>query len=170
MHVKTGRIGNTYYRCVRRETSVLVGRVIQFEDVCEKNIPGHPCCRRVKWRFDPTLSGVVDLDTAFELFRNSTPGGADCESNNVWNKIDENGDVPGDENIGSGPEEPGRDRVCDIGAVLGTVGLEVVDTEKDRSGNKQASGYGRSNERGKEKDNDSGKRLARKKEMRKGRT
>lgn len=145
MHVKMNLIRKAHDRSVRRVTRVFVARIIQLEDVGKEDVPSNPSSSRVERGLDPALGGVVDLDTAFQPFRNDTPNGIDRERDDVWDEVNENGDVPGDEDVGGGPEEPGRDGICDISAVLGAVGLKVVDAEDDRSGNEEAGGNSGSN-------------------------
>jgi hypothetical protein len=150
----------TYDGRIRRGASILICWVVELEYICEKNIPSDPGCSSIKGRFDPPLCRVIDLDAALELFRNGTPSGANCECDDVWDEIDEDCDVPGDENVGCGPEEPGRDGISDIGAVFGAVGLEIVYTKDDWGGGEKAGCDHGSNECGKEKDNNSERVLA----------
>lgn len=139
-----------------RYTCAFVRGVVELVYFCKKNEPCDPCSCGIKRRLDPALGSVVCFDARFELLGNSAPDGVDCKGSNVRDEIDKNSNVPRDKDVGSGPKEPGRDGIGHIGAVLCTVGIEIVDANNDGNSDKETSGNSRSNESGKEKYDNSG--------------
>ena len=117
----------TYPDCVRSTAGIRVVRVVKFEDGFEQDNPANPTTRSIEDRLHSVLDAVVQIELALDRFSYMTPCQGDKETNKGRNNVDQERKIPGNGNIGGGPEQPSFDVILDVLSML--IGVRLVPEE-----------------------------------------
>ena len=117
----------TYPDCVRSTARIRVVRIVKFEDGFEQDNPTNPTTRSIKDRLHSVLDAVVQIELALDRFSYMTPCQGDKETNKGRNNVDQERKIPGNGNIGGGPEQPSFDVILDVLSML--IGVRFVPEE-----------------------------------------
>ena len=133
----------------------MIAIVVELEDSFEDDYPTDPHACSVKDGLDGVLNAVEEFNRTLNPFADVTPTDGDQGKENDRYEIDYERQPPRDDEISGSPEQPGFDIVENVTSVLGRILLVPIKVKEDRCGNEQASKEHRSDERRKEKGDNS---------------